>query len=147
MTGPGETLSIAFSWDLPHPPARVWRALTEPELLARWLMATDLRPAVGEPFTFRQEPTPWWDGIVRGEVLEAEPDRRLRYTWRSGSGPNGVDTVVTWTLTATPAGGTRLTLEQSGFLPGAAAAFEGAKQGWERMAVELGRVLESLPGR
>ncbi len=64
--------------------AKVWRALTEPELLAAWLMSTDMRPLVGQGFTFKAEPTPWWDGIVNCEMLEVDPRKRLRYTWRRG---------------------------------------------------------------
>ncbi|MBI2393582.1 MAG: SRPBCC domain-containing protein [Deltaproteobacteria bacterium] len=128
--------SLSLTWDLRHAPEKVWRALTQPDLLARWLMANDLRPQVGHTFTFRQEPTPWWDGIVRCEVLEIESHRRIRYTWRSGSGATELDTVVTWTLTPTASGGTRLELEQSGFLPGNAHAYDGASKGWERMVGE-----------
>lgn len=59
MNAKPETRSIALDYDLPHPPAKVWRALTEPGLLAKWLMATDLRPPVGNRFTFKAAPTPW----------------------------------------------------------------------------------------
>jgi uncharacterized protein YndB with AHSA1/START domain len=131
-----ETKSISVKFDLPHPPVKVWRALTEPELLAEWLMATDMRALVGNSFTFKAEPTPWWDGIVHCEVLEVDPPKRLRYTWRSGPESLGLDTVVTWTLTPTPSGGTRLALEHSGFLPTNAFAFDGARKGWQRMAGE-----------
>ncbi|MBI3180524.1 MAG: SRPBCC domain-containing protein [Myxococcales bacterium] len=84
MSGRAETQTISLSWDLPHPPAKVWRALTEPELLAKWLMANDLRLAVGHRFTLKQEPTPWWDGMVHCEVLEIEPPKRIRTSWRRG---------------------------------------------------------------
>jgi uncharacterized protein YndB with AHSA1/START domain len=134
MTANTDTQSISLQYDLPHPPAKVWRALTEPALLAQWLMATDMRPSVGSGFTFRSDPTPWWDGIVHCEVLELELHKRLRYSWRSGTGPSGLDTVVTWTLTPTSTGGTRLALEHSGFQPGN--AFDGASKGWQRMAGE-----------
>jgi uncharacterized protein YndB with AHSA1/START domain len=53
---------------------------------------------------------------------------------RAESSP--LDTVVTWTLTPTPSGGTRLALEHSGFVPGNAFAFDGARKGWERMLGE-----------
>lgn len=135
MTTKPETQTISLEYDLPHPPAKVWRALTEPDLLARWLMANDLEPAAGHRFTFRQDPTPWWDGIVNCEVLEVEPHKRLRYSWRSGP-PSPLDTVVTWTLTPTPSGGTRLTLEHSGFLPGDKFAADGAGKGWRKMVEE-----------
>lgn len=73
------------------------------------------------------------------EVLEVAPHKRLRYTWKVSP----VDTVVTWTLTPTPSGGTKLALEHSGFQPGN--AFEGAQQGWQRMAGEaLPRVLAQI---
>jgi len=133
MTANTETKSISMEYDLPHAPEKVWRALTEPKLLAQWLMATDLRPVVGNSFTFKSDPTPWWDGIVRCEVLELDPNKRLSYSWRSGPESSPLDTVVTWMLTPTPSGGTRLALEQSGFLPANAFAFDGASKGWRRM--------------
>jgi uncharacterized protein YndB with AHSA1/START domain len=141
MNAKAVTQSISLQYDLPHPPVKVWRALTEPELLAAWLMATDLPPLVGHSFTFKAPPTPWWDGIVRCEVLELDLHKRLRYSWRSGPESSGLDTVVTWTLTPTPTGGTRLALEHSGFLPAQASAFDGASKGWQRMVGELGEVL------
>jgi uncharacterized protein YndB with AHSA1/START domain len=99
---------------LPHEPARVWKALTDPDLLAKWLMPNDFRPVVGHRFTFRTHPRPGagFDGVVHCEVLAAEPERLLRYTWRGGS----LDTTVTWTL-APEGRGTRLFLEHDGFDP------------------------------
>lgn len=140
MTGTAETQSVTLTRDIPHPPAKVWRALTEPGLLGQWLMETDMEPSVGHDFTFKQEPTPWWDGVVRCEIQELEPNERLRYSWRSATGESQLDTVVTWTLEPTSTGGTRLTLEHSGFVPSDRFAFEGAKEGWERM------LDEGLPG-
>lgn len=134
-----ETQSIIVEYHLPHPPAKVWRALTEPALLEAWLMATDMQPLVGHRFTFRAEPTPWWDGIVHCEVLELDLHERLRYAWRSPA--SNLDTVVTWTLTPTSSGGTRLALEHEGFRPDQASAFDGARHGWERMVGELREVL------
>jgi uncharacterized protein YndB with AHSA1/START domain len=97
---------------LAHPPARVWRALTDPDLLARWLMPNDFRPAVGHAFTFRTDPQPGFDGVVHCEVLALEPERRLCISWRGGP----LDTTVTWTLV--PEGrGTRLFLVHDGFDP------------------------------
>lgn len=69
--------------------------------------------------------------------------KRLSYAWRSGTGAAGLDTVVTWTLTPTASGGTRLALEQSGFLPANKFAFDGASTGWQRMVGE--RLREVLP--
>jgi uncharacterized protein YndB with AHSA1/START domain len=142
MNTQAETQSIAMEYDLPHPPAKVWRTLTEPELLAKWVMANDIEPIVGRNFTFRSEPMPWWDGIVHCEVLEVDPNKRLRYSWRSGPESSPLDTVVTWTLTPTPSGGTRLALEHAGFVPTNAFAFDGARKGWQRNIGE--RLTEAL---
>ena len=63
--------SIEVDEFLPRPPGRVWQALTDPALLARWLMPNDFKPVVGHAFTFRTEPVPrhGFDGIVACEVL------------------------------------------------------------------------------
>ena len=135
---------IEMAWDLPHPPAKVWRALTEPALLARWLMSTDMPAVPGRPFSFQSEPSPWWDGIVHSEILELEPQRRLRYTWKGGPGALALDTVVTWSLTPL-AGGTRLELEHRGFKPGQGQAHGGAGMAWKRNVGErLAEVLKAL---
>ncbi|MFC4017607.1 SRPBCC domain-containing protein [Micromonospora sp. GCM10011542] len=109
-----EQTTIRVDQFLPHPPAKVWRVLTDPDLIGRWLMPTDFAPVVGHRFTFRTEPRPaqGFDGIVHCEVLDLDPHRLLRWAWRGGP----LDTVVTWTLVA-EGRGTRLFLEHAGFDP------------------------------
>src|SRR4051812_1912572 len=114
-TGTEATQSIVVEYDLAHAPAKVWRALTESELVSAWLMKNDLRPIVGHKFTFQSQPMPGWDGVVHCEVTEALVEHKLTYTWRGGSGDFRLDTVVTWTLTPTAGGGTLLRLEHTGF--------------------------------
>jgi uncharacterized protein YndB with AHSA1/START domain len=128
------TQSIVVEYDLSHPTGKVWRMLTEPTLVARWLMENDIRPVVGHRFTFRAAPTPGWNGVVECEVLEALPEQRLVYSWRGGSDDlekygRRLDTVVTWTLTP-KAGGTLLRLEHAGFTAKDAFALDGLGKGW-----------------
>jgi uncharacterized protein YndB with AHSA1/START domain len=102
---------LKFEVTYPHPPEKVWRALTDPEAIAQWLMKNNFEPRVGYKFQCRVEPQPrGWSGTVDCEVLEADPPRRLVYSW-CGS---GLDTIVTWTLE--PAGeNTKVRLEHTGF--------------------------------
>lgn len=73
---------LIFEAIYPHPPERVWHALTDSAALAAWLMPNDFVPQVGHRFTFRAPPQPWFDGIVQCEVLIVEPPRQLSYTWQ-----------------------------------------------------------------
>jgi uncharacterized protein YndB with AHSA1/START domain len=127
--------SIHVEYELPYPPEKVWRALTDPELLSAWLMVNDIRPVVGHSFTFKAQPMPGWDGVVQCTVLEAEARKRLRYSWRGGSESARLDSVVTWTLTPTFSG-TRLALEHSGFLPSNAFAYDAMSKGWRGKVAE-----------
>ena len=61
----------------PHPPEKLWRALTEGPLLAQWMMNNDFEPVVGRKFQFRAKPTPNWNGVVDCEVLIVDPFQRL----------------------------------------------------------------------
>jgi uncharacterized protein YndB with AHSA1/START domain len=136
--------SIHVEYELPHPPEQVWRALTEPALLGSWLMANDIKPVVGHTFAFKSQPMPGWDGIVQCKVLEAEPFKRLQYSWRGGSEASRLDSVVTWTLTRT-ASGTRLALEHAGFLPQNAFAFDAMGKGWRgKVAERMDEVIKKL---
>lgn len=101
-----------------HPPARVWLALTDPELMPLWTRTGQgARPEgfsteIGTQFRFVARPVPGWNGIVRCEVLEAEPSTRLRYSWQDDGG--GPVTEVTYLLEPV-GGGTRLTYDHTGF--------------------------------
>lgn len=142
-TAPSQTDAISFEFELPHPPEKVWRALTDPVLLADWLLPVvglELALEPGAAFTFKTQPYPGWDGTVNCRFVEIEAQRKLRYTW---SVPF-LDTVVTFTLTPT-ASGTRLSLVQSGFTPDQKREFGGARYGWTMMGGKLVELLASIP--
>lgn len=142
-TARSQSESISFEFDLQHAPEKVWRALTDPELLAEWLLPVlELELEPGAAFTFKAEPQPGWDGTVNCRFLEIEPRRKLSYTWVVGD--DWLDTVVTFTLTPT-ASGTRLYLVQSGFKPDQKRNFAGARYGWKMMGGRLVDLLEKIP--
>lgn len=114
MSEPTPDDAVVVDCDLDHPPEKVWRALTEPELLAAWLLPNDIKAEEGRRFTLRG--APGTDRPVDCEVLAAEPPRLLRYSWRGRDAEaRPLDTVVTFTLDGTAAGGTRLRIVHSGF--------------------------------
>jgi len=77
---------------LPDPPEKVWRALTEPELVAEWLTADE--PA-----------------SLEHEVVLEEPHHLLRLAWRDG---RDVESLVTFELERTSTGGTTLRVVHTG---------------------------------
>jgi uncharacterized protein YndB with AHSA1/START domain len=140
-TATAQSESISFEFDLHHRPEKVWRALTDPVLLAEWLLPVlDLKLEPEAAFTFKAQPQPGWDGIVNCRFLEIEAQRKLSYRWVVG----GIDTVVTFTLTPT-ASGTRLSLVQSGFKPDQKQNFGGARYGWRMMGPKLVDLLARTP--
>jgi uncharacterized protein YndB with AHSA1/START domain len=142
-TAPSQTESLSFEFDLQHSPEKVWRALTDPELLSEWLLpVVDLKLEPGVAFTFKTQPYPGWDGSVKCRVLEIDAHKKLSYAWVVGD--MALDTVVTFTLTPT-ASGTRLFLEQSGFKPEQKQNFGGARYGWSMMGGKLVDLLAKTP--
>lgn len=137
--------SLVLEREVPYPPEKVWRALTEGALMAEWLMQNDFQPVVGHRFNFRAPPMPQWNGVVDCEVLAVEPQRRLAYSWNASGAEAaaGLTTVVTWTLTPTRSG-VLLRLEQSGFRPEEEANYQGANYGWQRFLAALERVVAGL---
>ncbi|AMV40020.1 SRPBCC family protein [Planctomyces sp. SH-PL62] len=142
-TDSSQTDSLTFEFDLHHSPEKVWRALTDPELLAEWLLpAVRLKLEPGAAFTMKTQPYPGWDGTVNCRFLEIEAGRKLSYAWVVGD--MALDTVVTFTLAPT-ATGTRLSLVQSGFKPEQKQNFGGARYGWKLMGGKLVDLLEKTP--
>jgi len=126
-----ETRSVVVEREMPYPPEKIWRALTQPHLIEAWLMKNDFKPVVGHAFNLSAD----W-GAVDCQVLAVEPNKTLSYKWDA----MGLESVVTWTITPTSAG-THLRMEQSGFRPDQSQAYQGAKFGWQRFFAALEQVL------
>jgi uncharacterized protein YndB with AHSA1/START domain len=138
------TRSLVVEREMPHPPQKVWRALTQGALIEQWLMKNDFQPVVGRRFNFRAAPMQGWNGVTDCEVLEIIPHERLAHSWNASGdqAPDGLKTIVTWTLT--PRGsGTHVRMEQSGFRPQDEAGYRGMGGGWPRI---LGRLEEVASG-
>jgi uncharacterized protein YndB with AHSA1/START domain len=135
-----DTRSVVVERELPFPPAKVWRALTQPHLIAEWLMKNDFVPTVGHRFNLSGD----WGGVTC-EVLTVEPDTSLSYTWDYAHEDAAYDLRSVVTFTLTPMGsGTLLRMEQQGFRPEQKQAFGGANAGWRKHLANLERVLQSL---
>jgi uncharacterized protein YndB with AHSA1/START domain len=131
-----ETRSVVVEREMPYPPEKIWRALTQPHLIEEWLMKTDFKPVLDHRFNLRAD----W-GTVDCQVLAIEPNKALSYTWNvSRDDMAALTSVVTWTLTATSTG-THLRMEQSGFRSDQPRYYQGAKYGWERFLANLEQVL------
>ena len=139
-TAPAQTESLSFDIELRHAPSKVWRALTDPELLVEWLLPVvnlKLKLERGAAFTLQAPVQPGWDGQVQCRFLEIEPLTKLSYAWVVGD----LDTVVTFALTPT-ATGTRLSLVHTGFKQAQAKNQGGARYGWKMFAARLIDVID-----
>jgi len=133
------TRSLVIEKEMPHPPEKIWRALTEGALIKEWLMDNDFQPVVGNRFNFRAPAMPNWNGVIDCEVTIVEPNKKLSYSW----GSMGLSSVVNWTLAATK-GGTLVRMEQTGFGPDQEANYRGANYGWQKFIGGLERVVAGL---
>jgi uncharacterized protein YndB with AHSA1/START domain len=137
-TAAAETRSVVVEREMPHPPEKLWRALTQPHLIEEWLMKNNFKPVVGHRFNLTGE----WGGVMDCEVLEVEPNKTLSYTWNFSHEDPAYDmkSVVVFTLTPTSTG-THLRMEQSGFRPDQKQAFGGAHAGWKQFFAKLEEML------
>jgi len=134
-----ERRTVVVERTLGASPDKLWRALTQPHLIEEWLMKSDFQPVEGHRFTLTNEPRPDVKVTIEGEVLQAEPNKTLSYSWKA----YGLETVVTFTLTPTETG-THLRMEQSGFGPNDNAAFYGARAGWTQFLKALEETLKRI---
>jgi uncharacterized protein YndB with AHSA1/START domain len=136
-----ETRSVVVAREVPYPPEKIWRALTQPHLIEEWLMKNDFKPVEGHRFNLRGD----WGGVLDCEVLAIEPNKRLAYTWNftHDDAAYNLRSVVTFTLTPTSTG-THLRMEQSGFRPDQKQAHGGAKVGWQQFFANLEQVLARM---
>ncbi|MCY1667386.1 SRPBCC family protein [Rhizobium sp. SL86] len=145
-----DTRSIVVEEVFPHAAAVIWKALTDGDLISRFLMPPiGFAPVPGTRFTFQTKPAGEWDGTIHCQVLEVVPNQRLTYSWKGGHEGNAgygspLDTVVTWTLSPT-ANGTRLSLVHSGFqLPRNETAYANMSGGWKTVVPRIAPLLDQV---
>ncbi|ESX82447.1 MULTISPECIES: SRPBCC domain-containing protein [unclassified Mesorhizobium] len=152
---------IEFECELPEPPEKVWRALTVPDLLAAWMMPNDIEPKIGSRFAFKAPEAP-----IECEILDADPGRLLRYSWRERPAPGDtqappgspvdspmddspVDSIVTFTLDRTVSGGTHLRIVHDGFaraaMPEIAMAGAGCRLSFEARNPRHKQIAANIP--
>jgi uncharacterized protein YndB with AHSA1/START domain len=101
MTETADPRVIEIDQFYPHPPQRVWRALTTPELMARWLMEpSGFAPVVGTRFSFQGQPMPsvGFSGEIACEVIDAVEGKQLAISWADARSDKPPASVVSWTL-------------------------------------------------
>jgi len=135
---PPEIRSVVVEREIPYPPEKIWRALTQPHLMEEWLMKNDFKPDVGHKFTL----TTGWGGVLDCEVLSLDRHKALSYTWNFDNEDPAfaLQSTVTFTLTPTPTG-TLLRVEQVGFSPDQKQALGGAKAGWREKLEKLEKLV------
>ena len=129
----GEKWTLVLVRDLFHPPAKVWKALTDPEHLREWAPFDSDRNlgAVGiARLSTAGTPTPY---VSETQVKRADAPRSLEYSWGGGD--------LRWELEPLEGNGTRLTLWHNinrGFISMGAA-------GWHICFDVLDRLLGGQP--
>ncbi|WP_447760859.1 SRPBCC family protein [Sphingopyxis panaciterrae] len=132
--------AVTVEREIPHPPEKLWRALTQPHLIEEWLMKNDFGLDPGHRFQLRGD----W-GHVDCEILDVDLGRTLSYRWDHAHDDPAyrLESVVTFSLVPTGAG-TLLRVEQVGFRPDQKQAFGGAKGGWRIHLENLEKVVAAL---
>lgn len=73
----GGRWQLRFTRQLPHPPDKVWRAISEPDHLKAWFPQTIVGDwTVGAPLKFVSK-----YGDFDGEVIAVDPPRLLEFRW------------------------------------------------------------------
>lgn len=125
--------AVRFERTFPHPPERVWRAISEPSELAQWFpSAVRMETRPGGTITFSADPHM---EDTSGRVLVYDPPHRLAFTWESDE----------LHLTLEPAGEGHCRLTLINVLSDRSTAARNAA-GWSVCLAELDKIIAGQPG-
>jgi uncharacterized protein YndB with AHSA1/START domain len=101
---------ILLTIETPADVETAWEAITDPDRIAEWF--TDASPLgkTGDPYRLD-----FGDSIVDGVVVDVQPGRRFAHTWSWEGADTGEQTLVCWTVEPVAGGGSRISLEHSGW--------------------------------
>jgi len=127
-------------------PERIWEAITNPEFTTKYFHGSyvDSSFAPGTPYNgYSTDRSQHW---VDGEVLEADPPKRLRHTWRSLYDPQAAaepHSRVTWEIESQQDGTCLLTVVHDQLEDSPKTAESVSGRGWMTVISGLKTLLET----
>jgi uncharacterized protein YndB with AHSA1/START domain len=126
-------------------PEQVWDAITKPEFTLKYFHGTKIESSFEPGSPYLSLAGDGGETVVDGEILESDPPRLLKHTWRALYDPETAEephSRVTWEIEPQDGGVTKLTVthDQLEAAPKTAASVAG---GWEHVLSGLKTLLET----
>ena len=126
-------------------PEQVWDAITKPEFTMRYFHGTRIESTFEPGAPYLSLAGDGDETLVDGEVLESDPPRMLKHTWRALYDPETASepfSRVTWEIEAQEGGVTKLTVVHDQ-LEAAPKTAESVAGGWSYVLSGLKTLLET----
>jgi len=145
MTTMTEQATQVYSVFIRATPEQVWDGITKPEFTTRYFHGTKIESTFEPGAPYLSVAVEGGDTVVDGEVLESDPPRMLKHTWRALYDPETASepfSRVTWEIEAQEGGVTKLTVthDQLEAAPKTAVSVAG---GWSHVLSGLKTLLET----
>ena len=145
MTTMTEQATQVYSVFIRATPEQVWDAITKPEFTTRYFHGTRIESTFepGAPYLSLAGDSD--QTLVDGEILESDPPRMLKHTWRALYDPETASepfSRVTWEIEPQEGGVTKLTVVHDQ-LEAAPKTAEGVAGGWSYVLSGLKTLLET----
>jgi uncharacterized protein YndB with AHSA1/START domain len=145
MTTMTEQATQVYSVFIRATPEQVWDGITKPEFTTRYFHGTKIDSTFEPGAPYLSVAGEGGDTVVDGEVLESDPPRLLKHTWRALYDPETASephSRVTWEIEPQEGGVTKLTVthDQLEAAPKTAASVAG---GWSYVLSGLKTLLET----
>ena len=145
MTTMTEQATQVYAVFIRATPEQVWDAITKPEFTTRYFHGTTIESTFEPGTPYLSVAGEENETVVDGEILESDPPKTLKHTWRALYDPETATephSRVTWEIEPQEGGVTKLTVthDQLEAAPKTAASVAG---GWEYILSGLKTLLET----
>ena len=145
MTTMTEQATQVYAVFIRATPEQVWDAITKPEFTTRYFHGTKIVSTFEPGAPYLSVAGEGGDTLVDGEILESDPPRMLKHTWRALYDPETAAepfSRVTWEIEPQDGGVTKLTVTHDQ-LEAAPKTAEGVAGGWSYILSGLKTLLET----
>jgi uncharacterized protein YndB with AHSA1/START domain len=145
MTTMTEQETQIYSVFIRATPEQVWDAITKPEFTTRYFHGTTIDSTFEPGSPYLSLAGDEGETVVDGEILESDPPRLLKHTWRALYDPETAEephSRVTWEIEPQDGGVTKLTVTHDQ-LESSPKTAESVSRGWSYVLSGLKTLLET----